>query len=404
MSIDPSVAVNSWRGRGSAVTAVLLGVAVALTAITGLAACSADSPPPPPPPLARLSVPVSTGPAINPTTPITVVASLGELQSVTVTTPENKQVQGEFSPDHLQWSTTEDLGYGGEYTVDATAVNSANKPTHQTFQVSTIDPQETAYANVVPAPDVVSGVGIGVGQPMVFQFTQPVKNKVEVEKHLKVTTTPAQPGAWYWVDDSHVDYRGPNYWKPGTKIHIEANVYGVDLGNGVYGAEDNSADYTVHDSWVAKADGATEVLSIYQNGSLVKTMPMSLGEADTPSHVGVHVISAKSQSIVMDSCSYGVCQGDPGYYSETVLWDERISNDGEFVHAAPWSVGQQGAANVSHGCVNLSTDNAIWFYNHFGLGDVVEITNSGGAELPVWDTYGDWGVPWNVWKKGNADS
>ncbi|WP_414976096.1 L,D-transpeptidase [Gordonia sp. (in: high G+C Gram-positive bacteria)] len=132
-------------------------------------------------------------------------------------------------------------------------------------------------------------------------------------------------------------------------------------------------------------------------------MPMSLGEADTPSHIGAHVISEKSPTVKMDSCSYGVCQGQPGYYSETVLWDERISNDGEYVHAAPWSVGQQGAANVSHGCVNLSTENAQWFYQHFGLGDVVEITNSGGGELPLDDTYGDWAVPWSTWQAGNSN-
>jgi lipoprotein-anchoring transpeptidase ErfK/SrfK len=104
----------------------------------------------------------------------------------------------------------------------------------------------------------------------------------------------------------------------------------------------------------------------------------------------------------MDSCSYGVCRGQAGYYRETVYDDERISSDGEFVHSAPWSVGQQGSSNVSHGCVNLSPANAKWFYNHFGYGDVVDVVNSGGPPLPIWDTYGAWLVPWNIWLTGNA--
>jgi lipoprotein-anchoring transpeptidase ErfK/SrfK len=103
----------------------------------------------------------------------------------------------------------------------------------------------------------------------------------------------------------------------------------------------------------------------------------------------------------MDSCTYGVCQGDPGYYKEKVNLDERISIDGEFVHSAPWSVHQQGRVNVSHGCVNLSPANAAWFYQHFTVGDVVEITNSGGPTLPLWDN-GDWTLPWTQWHTGTS--
>ncbi|MBY8856650.1 L,D-transpeptidase family protein [Nocardia sp. CA2R105] len=356
-------------------------------------------------PAAAISVPDTANP-INPSVPITVSASGGRLTSVSATTPDGKPLAGTLSPDGLTWTNTDSLAFSSAYAITADAVNSAGAHTKQNFTVNTIstDNVSTAYANVVPAPDVVADTGIGVGQPMVFQFTKPVTNKAEVQKHLHVSVTPAQPGAWYWVDDKDVHYRGPNYWLPGTKIHIEADVVGLDLGNGVLGAENNSADYTVHDSWVAKADGSTDQLTIFQNGKQVNQMPMSLGSPGFPSHEGPHVISDKQPSIVMDSCTYGTCAGQPGYYKETVALDERISNDGEFVHSAPWSVGQQGSSNVSHGCVNLAPDNAQWFYNHFGIGDVVEITNSGGPTLPVWDTYGDWEVPWQTWQAGNANS
>ena len=153
---------------------------------------------------------------------------------------------------------------------------------------------------------------------------------------------------------------------------------------------------------VAKADGATKTMQIFQNGTLVNTMPISLGSPGFPSHIGPHVISDKQPSVIMDSCTYGVCEGEPGYYKEKVDLDERISDDGEFVHSAPWSVGSQGGANVSHGCVNLSPANAQWFFDHFGIGDVVEIANSGGPQLPLGDTYGDWELTWAQWLKGTA--
>lgn len=357
-------------------------------------------------PAAVITVPAAGQTAVTPATPIVVTATGGQLSTVTVSRPSenNKQVAGALTPDNLTWTSTEDLAYGATYIVAAAAVNPAGKTTEQAFTVTTINPAKTAYANVVPAPDVVQNTGIGVGQPMVFQFTAPVVNKAEVQNRLHVSTTPPQPGAWYWTDNQNVHYRAAQYWQPGTKIHVSADVYGLDLGNGVFGAENNAADYTVHDSWVAKAVGTTDQLTIFHNGQQVNAMSMSLGSPGFPSHEGPHVISDKQPSIIMDSCTYGLCQGQPGYYRERVALDERISNDGEFVHSAPWSVGQQGNSNVSHGCVNLSPANAQWFYDHFGLGDVVEITNSGGPPLPVWDTYGDWELPWAQWQAGNTNS
>ncbi|WP_225978129.1 L,D-transpeptidase [Gandjariella thermophila] len=376
-------------------------VALSLT----VAGCSGQAipgtPVPPSAPPVVVAVAPDGGQPINPTTPITVTATAGTLSEVTVTNAATgRQVPGTLSADRTSWRSSQPLEYATSYRVAAKAKNAIGRSTEKDATVTTLTPAKRAYANVVPGPNVVQATGIGVGQPMVFQFTAPVANKAEVVKHLEATTDPPQPGAWYWVDDRNVHYRAQSYWQPGTTIRITAHVFGLDMGNGVYGAEDNTATYKVHDAWIAKADGRTEQLQIFDNGQMVKAMPMSLGAPGFPTHEGPHVISDKQPSIIMDSCSYGVCPGQPGYYREKVDLDLRISNDGEFVHSAPWSVGQQGNSNVSHGCVNLSPDNAQWFFDHFGIGDVVEITNSGGQPLPVWDTYGDWEVPWDQWQAG----
>jgi hypothetical protein len=106
--------------------------------------------------------------------------------------------------------------------------------------------------------------------------------------------------------------------------------------------------------------------------------------------------------VQMNSATVGIPKSNPGYYNETVFWDVRISDGGEFVHAAPWSVAQQGHINVSHGCVNLSTTNAEWFYKWALRGDVVDIY--GGPRPPSATDPGteDWNMSWQQWLAGDA--
>jgi lipoprotein-anchoring transpeptidase ErfK/SrfK len=350
---------------------------------------------------ASVSITPPAGTNVNPTTPIVVKATDGTLTSVSVTNSSSgKQVTGALSSDKTTWTSNEDLGYGASYAINAVGAGSDGKQVTQQSNISTLSPSKVAYPNMIPAPTSVSS--IGVGQPVVFQFSQPVANKKAVQAALSVTTSPAQTGAWYWISDQQVDYRGETYWQAGTTINVTAKVYGLDFGNGIYGAEDRAVSFKVHDALIAKADGNTEKMNIYDDGHLIKTMPISMGKTSTPTHVGVHVISARNQTVQMNSCSYGICPPDPRAYNETEYWAERISNDGEFVHENPATVGVQGASNVSHGCINLSQANAEWFFHHMGVGDVVEVANSGGPKLPIWDLYGDWEVPWSTWQAGNA--
>ncbi|WP_410584535.1 L,D-transpeptidase [Amycolatopsis sp. lyj-108] len=388
----------------------LLSTAGILAAILVIAACSPSGGTNSPDTSAKSDTnPVSVtidpagGTNVNPATPVTVKAEHGKLIDVTVSNADKgNQVKGELAGDGLSWKTTEPLGYGSTYKIVAHAQGTDGKPVEQQSRVSTLSPKQQANPNLIPAPAAVTSGGVGVGQPIVFAFGQPVKNKAEVEKKLSVESTPKQEGSWYWIDDKNVHYRPKVYWQPGTTLKVSATIYGVDFGNGVYGATDRTETYKVHDSWVAKADGNTEQMQIFHNGALAKSMPISMGKDATPTHLGAHVISDKHENYTMDSCTYGVCQGQPGYYKANEKWSLRISNDGEFVHENPNSVGAQGSSNVSHGCINLNAANAQWFYQNMGLGDVVEVTNSGGPQLPVWDLYGDWSKSWADWQAGSA--
>ena len=96
-----------------------------------------------------------------------------------------------------------------------------------------------------------------MGQPIVVRFTHPVTSKARVQQHLQVQSNPPQPGAWYWIDNTTVHYRPHQFWTPDTTLTVTAKVDGLNLGGGVCGAEDHTATYLVHDSWIAAADGAS---------------------------------------------------------------------------------------------------------------------------------------------------
>ncbi|WP_020671419.1 L,D-transpeptidase [Amycolatopsis nigrescens] len=391
------------RGGRTIALAGLLAGALALTACSGAEQKGGDAGPGNIP---GSSVKVSiepNGDNVNPAVPVKVHATGGTLTEVAVSnTAKEKKVAGELSPDRTTWTSTEPLGYASTYAVLAHATDGSGKTAEQQGKISTLAPKQQAQPNLIPAPSAVASSGVGVGQPIVFSFNQPVQDKAAVEKQLSVVSQPAQEGGWYWIDDKNVHYRPKEYWQAGTTLTVSAKVYGLDFGNGVYGASDRTETYKVHDSWVAKADGGTEQMQIFHNGQNVKTMDISMGKDATPTHLGPHVISDKHENYTMDSCTYGVCKGQPGYYRSNERWSQRISNDGEFVHENPASVGQQGSTNVSHGCINLNGENAKWFYQNLGLGDVVEVTNSGGPQLPLWDLYGDWSLSWDKWQAGSA--
>ena len=345
-------------------------------------------------PPVNIAITPAAATSMNPATPIVVKASNGTLKNVAVTnTKTGTVVTGDFSTDKTTWTSNEDLGFGATYSVDAQGANPQGSPAEQKTTNTTIDPSLKSYTNMIPAPGSVPS--IGVGMPIIFEFSHPVTDKQAAEAGIKIATTPSQPVGFYWISSTELDARPQNFWTAGTSIHVMAKLYGTDLGGGNFDQQDRDVTYKVHDAWIAKADGNTEQMQIFDNNNLVKTMNISMGKDSTPTSLGTHVISAKNQSVQMNSCTYGVCPPDPRAYNETEYWAERITNGGEFVHENPDTVGVQGKANVSHGCINLNEADAEWFFNNLGVGDVVEVTNSGGPQIAPTAFIGDWTVPWS---------
>lgn len=389
-------------GRGTAIVVLLVSLLGALLAGCGTgndAAPAPAEPTPPPPPAARISTdPANHAVNVSPLEPIVVTAAEGKLEQVSMINSVGEPVRGETAADGTTWKTTVPLGYDETYTINSTARGEDNRVVSHTASFSTVVPNTLTFPSMNP----VNGETVGVGQPLAIYFDEPIANKQLAEESITVTTEPQVEGAFYWFSDKEVHWRPQEFWAPGTKVTTDIKIYGKDLGNGIYGQEDRKATFTIGDSFIARADGATHQMSVEINGAVVRTMPISMGDTEFPSNNGVHVVTERHATKVMDSTTFGLELTAGGYVTE-VKWATRISNGGEFVHSAPWSVGDQGQRNVSHGCINLSPENAKWFYDTVKKGDVVINVNTGGPNLRSWDGFGDWQVPWGEWLAGGAE-
>jgi lipoprotein-anchoring transpeptidase ErfK/SrfK len=350
---------------------------------------------------AEVSLAVADGSAdVSPVVPLEISVPEGELGEVTLVDAAGAGIAGgvqqEDGADTAVWTPETPLAYGTQYTLTATAVNEDDEEATATSTFTTVTPATVSTPGVGP----LDGQTVGVGMPIRVYFDDPVVDKAAVESHLLVTSTPATDGAWNWFSDTEVHFRPSAYWPANSEVRLDANLYGVDFGGGIWGEKNRTVSFSIGAKHVSIADASTYQMQVYDGDQLVQTFPISAGSPDNPSYNGAHVVTEMNRDRIMDSSTYGVPVDSPEGYRTPVEFAVRISDSGEFVHAAPWSVAQQGNTNVSHGCINMSTENAAWFFDFTQPGDVVEIRGSSAGTLRS-DIY-DWTIPWEEWQAGSA--
>jgi lipoprotein-anchoring transpeptidase ErfK/SrfK len=220
---------------------------------------------------------------------------------------------------------------------------------------------------VPPSFNPTNGSKVGAAKPIYINFQRPIANKPMAEAAIHISSNPPVPGRFYWTSDKQVRWRPQDFWPTGTVVNIDA--------------AGTKSSFTVPEQLVATVDDSTHTMTVVRNGKVEKTFPVSMGKPDGKHETknGTYYVLEKFADIVMDSSTYGVPVDSPQGYKLKVQDAVRIDNSGSFVHSAPWSVGDQGKRNVSHGCINLSPANAQWFYDNFGSGDPIVIKNSVGT-------------------------
>jgi lipoprotein-anchoring transpeptidase ErfK/SrfK len=339
------------------------------------------------------------------TGPVTVDKTLevsadgGSLESVEVRAG-GERVAGELSDDGSTWVATDRLEPGLRYRVKAEATDDEGRRTTErsAFRTENLPLDRQTFPSIAP----LKGETVGVGMPVIVQFDVPVTDRAGIERHLSVTSTPKQAGSWHWVSAKEVHWRPRKYWKPGTEVTVDADINSVAAGNGVYGQVSRSVSFEVGDSIVSRVNVAKHQMKVFVNRSLARTMPISAGKPGFTTRSGTKVIIEKVEHKTMDAATLGVSKSDPDYYRIDVDYALRVTYSGEFLHAAPWSEASQGVANVSHGCVGMTTENAAWLFNlTHQRGDVVEVTGT-DRHMTLYNGYGDWNADFQEYAEGSA--
>ena len=326
--------------------------------------------------------------------PLTVTVTDGSLVQVAVRGPDDADLAGALV-DPTTWRSSGPLVPDAPYDVLALVRDAGGDQRWQAMQAITAAAEQTVKAALSPGDDAV----VGVGMPVVVRLDRPVQDpaaRAALVRRLAVRSTPAVEGAWRWVTAEELHYRPAQFWTPGSRISVRADLRRLPLPGGVWGDGVRTASWTVGDALVSTVDVAAKTMTVRRNGQVLRVLPASMGRPEFPTRNGTHLVLEKYASKVLDSATVGL----PGEYQTEVDWAVRLTYSGTFTHAAPWSVKDQGVRNVSHGCVNLSPADAKWFYDQARRGDVVEIVGSTVGPKLTDPGAVDWNVSFEEWKRG----
>jgi lipoprotein-anchoring transpeptidase ErfK/SrfK len=385
--------------RRRALTALAVGVVApgALASCFGGSGKQGQAAGPPPRPTVTFR-PDNGAVNVVPTAPIGAEVRNGWFQHVTLSNPDGKAVAGALNHDHTAFTVTEPLGYGVVYTWGGSVVGHDGTAVPVTGKLSTVKPTATVNGQF----QLADGQTVGIAAPIIIQFDASISDKAAVERALTVTCDPPTVGSWAWLPDesegSRVHWRTKEYYQPGTKVNVDAKLYGIGFGDGAFGAQDISLAFDVGRRQIVKADASSHHIQVLRDEGVVMDFPCSYGEADKPRNVtrsGVHVVSEKYADFYMSNPA-------AGYSNAHERYAVRISNNGEFIHANPASLGAQGNTNVTNGCINLSAGNAQEYFSSAIYGDPVEVTGTSiqlsYSDGDIWD----WAVDWDTWVSMSA--
>ncbi len=394
-SLSPSSRRRSIRPRHAAVAGVA-ALAATLSACSDGGSGSDDAKAVKP----KVSVNL-TGDQAKAGAPVTVKLATKDvkLKDVTVADAEGTKLAGKVAADGRSWTSARMAAPGTSYTLRATT----DQGGEATKSFKTAPPEKVNKVTITPGS---SPKTVGVAQPLSIVFDHPVKNKAEVEKHLKVTTSNDTTGSWGWIKNydgkDRVDWRPKEYWKSGTKVKLDAQLNGVDSGaDGGWFVRDYDTAVTVGRNQVVKVNLDSKTATLTRDGKAVKRVPMSAGTpgGEKASWGGTSVLMAKEGTINMRSETVGL--GDA--YDKMVDYSMRLTWSGMYAHAAPWNAAYFGNTNHSSGCVGMSTSDASWLYGQVQVGDPFEVTGSGSKGTPdPGNGYGEWNLSWADWQAKSA--
>lgn len=389
------------RARGTLLAVLAVGSALVLSACgTGGLTIRAGSVEP----ASAASIvitPAPTGQPVAPASTLVVQADAGRLTAVRVIGPDGP-IEGVLSVDGRRFVVPGGrLDYDTAYTVEAEAVDRVGLPTRSTTTLQTVTPSRFLGFTMSPR----EGATVGVGMPVRLTLDQglPTLSARKAFERTLAVRVDGEPvdGAWSWDSSNVVTYRPAEFWPGHATITVTSKMKGRSFTKSIWGEADRTLSFSTGAAMVSYVDIQKHTMRVTRDGRTVKRIPITTGKEGFTTRSGIKVVSTKEVTRLMDASTGGTLVNDPEYYRLEVQWAMRLTNSGEFIHAAPWSVAKQGKENVSHGCTGMSTENAKWLYDRSRIGDVVIYTGSNRPMQP-WNGIGLWNTPYDEWKAGSA--
>lgn len=344
-----------------------------------------------------VSAPVVGARDVSPIAPVSVTVTGGTLDEVALNNSAGTPVAGQLSADRTSYVVSEPLGYAATYSWSGSATGTDGKTVSVEGSFTTLTPESQTGGTL----NIADGQEVGIAAPITLQFDSSVVDKAAVEKALVVTSVPPTAGSWAWLPDdnggSRAHWRPAEYWAPGTVVHLDAKLYGLNYGGGAYGDQDLTLDFTIGRSQIVKANAPSHRMQVVRDGQTIMDIPVSYGEGNEARNVtrsGIHMVTEKYEDFLMSN--------PPFYENVRERWAVRISNNGEFIHANPETTGVQGSSNVTNGCINLSMSDAQEYFGTALYGDPVEVTGTSiDLSAADGDIY-DWAIDLPTWKSMSA--
>jgi hypothetical protein len=332
---------------------------------------------------------------------VKVSVAKGKLTKVAVTSSDGAAVDGAISADGRSWAPSGALRTGTRYTVATTATDTTGRTSVGSSSFTTLTP--AAGATTYGVFNVDPGATYGVGMEVSLNFTKPVTDQAAVNKAVTVTADSQVEVRGHWFNSQRLDFRPKAYWKPGTKVTLHLRLDGVKTASGVYGKQYKDVSFTIGRAQTSVADNTAHTLKIYRGGSLYKTYPASLGDAQHTTYNGKMVIMEKDPVVDMDSRTVHLGNA---YHIKDVPHGMRLSTSGTYAHGNYWRpLSVFGHQNTSHGCVGLHdvkgggdpSTPAAWFYNNSLIGDVVQVVHSPDKTIAPDNGWNGWNMSWAQW-------
>ncbi|MBB4793500.1 MULTISPECIES: L,D-transpeptidase [Streptomyces] len=411
---------NSKRRKGLVTASALLGGMLVLTACSGGSEASggggdtsqakADEAAAKKASEAQIKITPTDGSdnaSINNAAKVTVAK--GTLTQVTMTTASGTAVEGQISADKKSWAPSGQLERATTYKVAVTAEDSAGRDAHENASFTTVAPDHSFIGNFTPD----NGATVGVGMPVSINFDKAISNKAAVQKGITVSSSSGQEVVGHWFGANRLDFRPEKYWQGGSTVTLKLDLDGVEGAQGVYGVQQKTVTFKIGRNQVSYVDAKTKQMKITQDGTVVKTIPISAGAPDNTTYEGQMVISEKFTQTRMNGATVGFTDDDgKGEYDiKDVPHAMRLTRSGTFIHGNYWgSPSVFGSVNTSHGCVGLQDKKGAndpntpgaWFYDHTLIGDVVVVSNTGDKTVAPDNGLNGWNMDWAQWKAGSA--